>query len=285
MKQLSLDNLRAFVAVVDLGGYAKAGDYLGRSQPAISLQIKRLEEQLGKKLFNKAGQRQLVNADGLALYQHAVQILSLNDDIFRQFEQTPLSGQLRLGLPSEFATRLLPSIIGDFNKAYPDVTLEVTCELSKHLLQAERRKQFDLILALSDEPRQDQPEMLLSDELVWVANPNYRPEEDKLALVVAPTGCIYRKRALERLQSAGRSWRISYTNADIGGITAALKEGLGVTVLARSTLPAELAVLKHKSLPTLGQVGINLYIQPGKHRQASGKLAEFIRSRLGYLIA
>lgn len=283
MKQLSLDNLRALVAVVDLGGYARAGDYLGRSQPAISLQIRRLEEQLGRKLFTRAGQRQVVNADGLLLYQQALQMLSLNDDIFRQFEQTALSGQLRLGLPSEFATRLLPSIIGDFNKAYPDVTLEVTCELSKHLLQAERRKQFDLILALSDEPRADQAHMLLSDDLVWVANPQYRPDEDKLALVVAPDGCIYRQRALEKLQQAGRPWRISYTNADIGGITAALKEGLGVTVLARSTLPGELTILKHKSLPPLGQVGINLYIQPGKHRQASSKLAEFIRSRLAFM--
>ncbi|GAB3018514.1 LysR family transcriptional regulator [Bowmanella dokdonensis] len=283
MKQLSLDNLRAFVAVVDLGGYARAGDYLGRSQPAISLQIKRLEEQLGRKLFSRQGQRQQVNADGMQLYQHAVQMLGINDDIFRQFEQSQLSGQLRLGLPSEFATRLLPSIIGDFSKAYPDVTLEVTCDLSKSLLDKDKRKQFDLILALDDMATDNQPETLLQDELVWVASPSYRLVEEQIALVVAPKGCIYRQRALDRLQGAGQRWRISYTNADIGGITAALKEGLGVTVLARSTLPADLAPIRHKSLPTLGKVGINLFIQSNKHPQASRKLAEFIRSRLGYL--
>ncbi|GGO68233.1 LysR family transcriptional regulator [Bowmanella pacifica] len=285
MKQLSLDNLRAFVTVVEMGGYAKAGDFLGRSQPAISLQIKRLEEQLGRKLFSRQGQRQQVNSEGMQLYQQAVHMLAINDDIFRQFEQTQLSGQLRLGLPSEFATSLLPSIIGDFNKAYPDVTLEVTCDLSKSLLDKERRRQFDLILALDDMPHPNQPETVLQDELVWVANPQYRPSDDKVALVVAPNGCIYRRRALERLQAANQPWRISYTNADIGGITAALKEGLGVTVLAKSTLPADLTLIRHRSLPPLGKVGISLFVQSNKHPHASLKLAEFIRSRLSYLAA
>ncbi|WP_102798894.1 LysR family transcriptional regulator [Bowmanella denitrificans] len=285
MKQLSLDNLRAFVTVVEMGGYAKAGDFLGRSQPAISLQIKRLEEQLGRKLFTRQGQRQQVNSDGMQLYQQAVQMLAINDELFRQFEQTQLTGQLRLGLPSEFATSLLPAIIGDFNKAYPDVTLEVTCDLSKSLLDKERRRQFDLILALDDMPHPNQPETVLQDELVWVANPQYRPADDKVALVVAPSGCIYRRRALDRLQAANQPWRISYTNADIGGITAALKEGLGVTVLAKSTLPTDLTLIKHRSLPSLGLVGINLFIQSNKHPQASHKLAEFIRSRLSYLAA
>lgn len=267
MKQLSLDNLRALVAVVDMGGYARAGEYLGRSQPAISLQIKRLEAQIGRRLFNRQGQKQQINADGLLLYRRARQMLTLNDDILREFEQSQLTGQLRLGLPSEFATRVLPSIIGDFSKAYPDVTLEVSCDLSKSLLRKDQRKEYDLILALDDEPTENRPETLLIDELIWVARTGYQLNADNIALVAAPQGCIYRQRARHCLQQAGLRWRVSYTNADIGGITAALKAGLGITVLAKSTLPDELTELKHPALPELGKVGINLFIQSEQHPQ------------------
>ncbi|AWL11136.1 HTH-type transcriptional regulator CfxR [Saliniradius amylolyticus] len=285
MKQLSLDNLRAFVAVVDMGGYARAGDYLGRSQPAISLQIKRLEEQLGRKLFHKQGQRQQLNSDGHKLYHHAVKLLSLNDDIFRQFERSPLSGKLRLGLPSEFATSLLPDIIGEFSSAYPDVTLAVTCDLSKHLLQTERRQEFDVILALRDEQElTDAAEhSVLLDELVWVGQNGAVPDTSPLPLAVAPQGCIYRRRAEHCLTGAGVDFRIGYTNADISGLTAALKAGLGLTVLARSTLPEGLTEIKHKTLPKLGKVGIELIVQRHKHPQASEKLAEFIRTRLSVI--
>ena len=126
MKQLSLDTLRTFVSVIELGGYAKAGDFLGRSQPAISLQIKKLESQLDRKLFTKVGQRHVPSADGNWLYPKAKELLELNDNIFRSLTPAPLSGRLRLGIPNEFASTLLPGLIGEFSKRYPDVSLEVT---------------------------------------------------------------------------------------------------------------------------------------------------------------
>ena len=156
MKQLSLDNLRTLVTIVDMGGFAKAGEVLGRSQPAISLQIKKLEEQLSKRLFEKVGQRQMANTDGMALYTHAKNMLAINDDIFRQFEQTSLKGRLRLGIPSEFATTLLPSIVGEFSKLYPDVALEVTSSLSRQLLGDNNRQNFDLVLALVNPKKKPQ---------------------------------------------------------------------------------------------------------------------------------
>ena len=109
MKQLSLENLRTFVTIVELDGFARAGELLGRSQPAVSLQIKKLEEQLGTRLFQKEGQRQIVNQAGKKLYEMAIPLLQQNDQIIQFFTETPVSGQLRLGIPSEFATRLLPS--------------------------------------------------------------------------------------------------------------------------------------------------------------------------------
>ncbi len=280
MKQLSLDNLRSLVAVIELGGYAKAGDMLGKSQPAISLQIKKLEEQLGKRLFDKVGQRQIANLEGQQLYQHAKAMLAINDEVFRQFEQSALSGRLRLGIPSEFATTLLPSIIGEFSLLYPDVSLEVTSALSRSLLGEATTHDFDLILALVDPEQPSKGELVLQDELVWVGDKMQRLAEDKLSLVLAPNGCVYRSRVIEKLKQQTTSWRITYTNADLYGLIAAIKQGLGVTALAKSSVPKELDIIRHRNLPNLGKIKICLFNQDTQHPQVSAKLTEFILARL-----
>jgi DNA-binding transcriptional LysR family regulator len=280
MKQLSLDNLRTFVTVVDLGGYAKAGEKIGLSQPAVSLQIKRLEQQLSKRLFTKQGQRQVVNRDGLSLYKTAQTMLDLNDGIFRQFQPTSLKGRLRLGIPSEFATTLLPSIIGEFGKLYPNVSLEVTSALSKSLLEDEALSGFDLVMALVDPDTEVDGQVLLIDELVWVGDRSLANLPSTLSLVLAPDGCIYRSRVISKLKQQTQQWRISYTNADLSGITAAIKQGLGISALAKSSVPKQLDIIWHNHLPELGAIKICLFTGKSQHPQASGKLAEFIQSRL-----
>ena len=280
MKQLSLDNLRTFVTVVDLGGYAKAGEKLGRSQPAVSLQIKRLEQQLSKRLFAKQGQRQVVNQDGLNLYKTAQTMLDLNDGIFRQFQPTSLKGRIRLGIPSEFATTLLPSIIGEFGKLYPDVSLEVTSALSKSLLADDNSDAFDLVMALVDPDTEVDGQVLLIDKLVWVGDRNLAHSQTNLSLVLAPNGCVYRSRVITKLKQQTRQWRISYTNADLSGITAAIKQGLGISALAKSSVPAQLDIIRHNHLPKLGTIKICLFTGKSQHPQATNKLAEFIQSKL-----
>ncbi|WJG10236.1 LysR family transcriptional regulator [Aliiglaciecola sp. LCG003] len=280
MKQLSMDNLRTFVTVVEQGGFAKAGDLLGRSQPAISLQIKKLEEQLGRRLFEKVGQRQVVNQDGRILLAQAKSMLDINDDVFRQFEQSSLRGRLRLGIPSEFATTLLPSIIGEFSKQYPDVALEVTSALSRNLLDDNKRQDFDLVLALVDPNQQTQGDLVLEDELVWVGD-NLRPlSASSVSLVLAPDGCVYRSRVIEKLKQQTTAWRISYTNADLYGLIAAIQQGLGITALARSSVPDSLHIIRHKTLPVLGKIKICLFNQDTQHPQISAALSQFIMARL-----
>jgi|GEM_PF-610455 len=280
MKQLSLDTLRTLVTIIDVGGYNKAGELLGRSQPAVSLQIKKLESQIGKKLFDKVGQRYQANADGQWLYAQAKLMLATNDNVFRHFEQETLRGRLRLGIPSEFATRLLPSIVGEFNVRYPDVSLDVTSALSRQLLAANKRSDFDLILALVDQNEDTEGEVLLQDELVWVGDSKQVLAKNKLSLVVAPDGCIYRSHAIKALKQQTTEWKISYTNTDLYGLVAAIKQGLGVTVLARSSVPPELDILKHSILPALGTIKICLFDQDNQHPQVSLTLSDFIRSRI-----
>lgn len=280
MKQLSLDNLRTLVAIVEQGGFAKAGELLGRAQPTISLQMKKLEQQLGARLFHKVGQRQLANANGMHLYKQAKIMLGINDDTFRHFEQSALSGRLRLGIPSEFASTLLPGIIGEFSQLYPDVTLEVTSALSRQLLNDDSLSNLDLVLALTSDDMPKQAQLVLEDKLVWVGDKQQPLSEKRLALVLAPHGCVYRSRVIDTLKQRPTNWRITYTNADLYGLIAAIKQGLGITALASSSVPPELDILRHPSLPNLGKVKICLFNQDTDHPQISQKLADFIQARL-----
>lgn len=280
IKQLSMDNLRTFVSVIEQGGYAKAGEFLGRSQPAISLQIKKLEEQLGRQLFTKVGQRHVASADGNWLYGKAREILELNDSIFRALMPAPLSGRLRLGIPNEFASTLLPGLIGEFSKRYPDVSLEVTSALSRDLLHTSRRDQFDLILALQNPDEKTQGEVILEDDMVWVGDATRPFVSDSISLVLAPDGCMYRSRVITQLKQQTRAWKITYTNADLSGLVAAIQQGLGITALARSSMPENVKELVHAPLPTLGKVNICLFNQDTQHPVVSKTLAEFITSRL-----
>ncbi len=282
MKNLPTDLLRTFVTVAELRGFTAAAEVLGRSQPAISLQIKRLEQLLGRSLLLRSGHTLQLTPAGDDLFRYARQILALNDEAFGKLAGGEVSGRLRFGIPSEFATTLLPRIIGRFIQAYPAVTLEVTCELSKQLLSPEQRGAFDLILALQDDPRAQAESRVKVDELVWVAGPEYDVSPmKKLSLIAAPEGCIYRKRGIERLDAAGVQWRMVYTIPDLTGIQAAIEEGLGVTVLARSTVPQNLRVLRPGGrLPALGKVGINLLHRAGQNSEAASRLADYVRASL-----
>ncbi|WP_286741558.1 LysR family transcriptional regulator [Pseudoalteromonas sp. UBA2102] len=281
MKNISTDSLRTFVMVVEVGGFAKAGDLLGLSQPAVSLQIKRLEDLLGYKLFKKQGQRQVLNQYGELLLPMAKQMMQYNDAILQQFTSESITGKVRLGIPSEFAARILPSIIGDFVSLYPEVSLEVKSRLSKHLLSASRQDQFDLVLALNERLNSDKFPIFMQDELVWVGD-LAQAKNEVVTLVTAPEGCIYRRRATDALKSANIKYRIVYSNADLTGLIAAIKEGLGITVLAKSTVPSDLNFqAQSKYLPALGSIGISLIKSGGESEHAVDKLAEFIALRLG----
>ncbi len=278
MRNLPMDVLRSFVTVAELGGFTQAGELLGRSQPAISLQIKRLEEQVEASLFTRKGQQLGLTPSGSKLMKYALEILALNDEVIAEFRQPTLTGRVRFGIPSEFATTLLPKILSTFTQSYPGVTLEINCELSKNLL-SQPADQYDLVLALQDKSSRKLASRIKEDELVWVSGSNHAVHlQSPLPLVLAPEPCIYRAHALERLDSSGRPWQIAYTNTDLTGIQTAIEEGLGVTVLAKSTVPKSLRILqKADKFPRLGKVDIHLHYDKRTANDALLRLVDYIR--------
>jgi len=280
-KNLPIDVLRSFVAISEYGGFTQAGEVLGRSQAAISLQIKKLESILDKPLFDRKGHSFQLTSAGEILMEHARQILALNDRVLAELQNRSVEGRVRLGIPSEFATTLLPRIVGRFSSENPNVTLEVNCDLSKNLLADLDKGKYDLVLGLHRTPAEAGKNLIKADKLVWVTSRDYNLEEQTLSMIVAPDGCIYRSRASEELKRKNQPWHVVYTIQDLSGIKSAIEEGLGVTVLAESTVPKSLKVLKKTDrLPPLGKIGISLIASTKKPGEACSALQSYIEGAL-----
>lgn len=288
MKNLPTDLLRTFVTVVDEGGFSSAGGLLGRSQPAISLQIKRLQDLLGVPLLNKAGRGFALTDEGQLVLSYARSMLNLNDEVITRLTRSSVTGAVRLGVPNEFADSFLPEILGKFAQRYPEVAIEVGCELSTHLLAKLQKGEYDLVFGLHTSPPQRSGRTGTAsaegwtESLVWVGSPQ-QPLHNRtpLPLIVAPKGCVYRQRILETLEKLGRPWRIAYTSPSFGGIKAGVLAGLGVTVLAKSTVPEGIAVLgAAEGMPELQGIRVHLHYDRVKTSEAVQALVNYMAERL-----
>lgn len=253
--------LRAFVAVVESGGFSQAAERLLRGQSAVSLQIKRLEDRLGVRLLDRGPRHVTLTSEGELILDHARRILSLNDELVSRLREPELSGLVRLGAPEDFATSHLPSVLARFSRSHPRVALEVTCELTLELLQRFQAGGLDLALVKREPMGHLGGVRVWREPLVWVASGRAVCETpDALPLVVSPRPCVYRKRATDALDTQGRPWRIAYTCGSLTGNHAAVRAGLGVTVLPKAMVPADLTVLNDEltGLPPLADTEIAL---------------------------
>jgi DNA-binding transcriptional LysR family regulator len=269
---LDIDLLRAFVTVIETGSFNRAAALLGRSQPAVSLQIRRLEEQLRGPLFDRGARGVSLTTEGAALLPQARRLLRLNDEIIATLGEGDLEGEVRFGAPEDIATTLLPGILGAFARSHPRIKLAVTCDYTANLLDQMSRGLLDLALIKREPVGPDLGVRVWGEPLVWVALDPSIVETRPLPLIIAPTPDIYRKRALTALQQAGISFRASFTSPSLAGQMAALRAGLGVGVLPAAMAPRDLAVLG-PPLPTLSDSEIAL-VSAREARGPTGLLAQ-----------
>jgi DNA-binding transcriptional LysR family regulator len=265
---LDLDLLRSFVLIAETGGFTRAGERLLRTQSTLSLQIKRLETRLGGRLLDRTPRSLSLTPLGETLLPEARALLAAHDALLARLSEPEIEGVVRLGTPEDFATAHLPDVLARFAKAHPRVALDVTCDLTLNLLDGFRAGNFDLVL-IKREPSTDAGGVRVWREpLVWVGpEGGTRAMPGELPLVVSPAPCVYRKRATEALDKARLSWRIAYTCGSLAGALAAVKAGLGVTVLPKDMAPAGFAILdgEHASglaLPDMADTEIALLTAP-----------------------
>ncbi|MGQ4880598.1 LysR family transcriptional regulator [Billgrantia sp. LNSP4103-1] len=274
--------MRTFVTIKDLGGFTSAGELLGRSQPAISLQVKKLEEILGTKIFLRGSSLELTE-DGEYLYEAARQMLEINDQIIAKVRGDNISGKVRLGIPNDFELAFLPKALRNLSRVYPNIFVEVDCEISKLILQRYQKGHYDIALAMEhnkeDEDRDPRDYRLESLEWVYKDSRLINGYDEPIPLIAYPLGCVYRSLMEEALQSQRHPFRFMYTSTSLLGIFSAVEEGLGITAMARSVIPEH---LKHTAssthLPELGKVCIGLYYKERELNVASRHVLDFLRS-------
>lgn len=283
MKNLPTDLLRTFINVAELGGFSKAGSQIGRSQPAVSLQIKRLEEILDTQLILRNGRHLKITEKGEMLLSYARQMLRLNDQAISSLTLPKVVGHIRLGIPNEFAISFLPGILGKFSNTHPEISLEVSCDLTTNLMKSLKDKKLDMVVAIHmPDDKFDKETYAWHEELVWVIANDYIIKTDKpLPLVVAPEGCIYRNTIIRTLNSFDIPWRIVYTSTSYGGIQAAVMAGLGVTAIAHSTVPKGLKIIQSgDGFPPLPATFISLEYDKTRVFDALNHLINYVLSQV-----
>lgn len=278
MQNIPMDLLRTFIKAIDSGSFTRAAELVGRTPSAISLQIKRLEEIADATLFQRDAHKLQLTADGRTVAQFARRILALNDELLSNLRPLSVAGRVRLGAPHEYTASLLPEFLGKFAQAHPNVMLEVTSDLSKNLLRRQQAGEFDLVIALHEDPASAGGRLVYQEPLVWVGSMDHDSHlQTPLPLVLAPPPCIYRNRILQSLNQAQRACRIVYLSSSYNGISAAVRAGIGITVMAGSAIPPGSRIFSDRDgLPNLGVVELRLHRAPASSSEALLRLEDYI---------
>jgi DNA-binding transcriptional LysR family regulator len=241
-RDLEIDLLRSFMAAVESGSFTAAAGIVGRSQSAVSQKIFRLEEILGCSVFERSNRSLTLTSDGERLVGLARQILEFNDAALQQFTG-PITGKVRLGVTDDFIPHQLPGLITRLGQAHPGTILELRTGCSTELLAAFDEGQLDLAIAKRDR-RVQTGRIIWREPLCWIAAEEFFMSLDEpIPLVVLPPPCRYRNVIFQTLEAARRSGVVTCTSSTLSGVQLAVKNGLGVTVLGKSFIPAGLKIL------------------------------------------
>lgn len=270
-------SLRAFVALVDSGSVTKAARLLGRTQPAITLQIRRLEETTNRRLFDRSQHRPQLTRDGEILLGYARGILAMHDEVWNRLQAKVVEGRVVLGTPDLYAAYLLPTILSNFRAAYPQVEVNLRCAPSRALMDELEAKEVDIALVTAM-PGMRAGEFLRKEQLVWVSAADHDTHKINPApLALLPPGNIYRDVAIAALDRMGRPWRLSCVSESMGGLQAAVFSGSAISVVASSALVPGMRVIgRAESFPDLPQVDLVLHRAPGPGSAPSNALASFV---------
>jgi DNA-binding transcriptional LysR family regulator len=268
--------------IADLESFTRAGEMLGRSQPAISLQMRRLEELLGVKLIHVTGRRLEITEDGRALALYARQILQLNDQAVDRFIRRPRDGTLRVGLPTDYAVAFLQRAMTDFAHLHPEVRLEIVCDLSRRLLDDLRKDELDIVIAMTCEGLRQYLAREWVERPCWAAAKSWTADPTApVALVAHPEGCEYRHRMVQALGAVQREWRIAYSSPGITGLQNAVSAGLGVSALTQRTLTDAMRVLTEaEGFPPLADIRVGLYYKHPRQGDHGLMLVNHVIARL-----
>lgn len=274
-----LVTLQSFIAVAETGSFTKAANRIGRTQSAVSQQMAKLEGLLGKPFLIR-GKTITLTPEGEIILGYARKIYALHREMIDRFRQPELEGEVRFGVPENFASVFLSEVLADFSRIHPRILLKIECDLTLNLFERFQQKEFDLVLVKMNQP-ENFPNGLdvWSEPLRWVGDPSLVDPAKPVPLVLAPQPCVYRSSAIKALETANRSWRLVLSSPSYAGAVAAVRAGMGVTVMPQTMIPQDLQAIGSLLLPDLEDTHVSLL----KHRSdvpAINTLEGFMLSKL-----
>jgi DNA-binding transcriptional LysR family regulator len=266
MQTLDLAVLRTLLAAVESGSFAAAARRVGRSESAVSLQLKRLEEQIGEPVFVRNGKQMTLTGAGARLVEYARRLLDLNDEALSA-AQNSIEGTVRLGVPHDVAETWLPAVIAGFRRSHPSATLKIIEGRSAVLLSQLADHQIDLAVVFSA----TRPANVLWSAnlpMVWIGRSNFNLKRNEpLQLAAFDPPCFFREAAIASLKRADIDWSIGYASNTLSDLWSAVNLGLGVTVRTPVGLPVGLTMLdSQRGLPDLPPFNVSLCGLPIERR-------------------
>jgi DNA-binding transcriptional LysR family regulator len=256
---LDPDLLKAFLAVAEHRSFTRAAEQLNRTQSAVSVQIKRLEQRLGTRLFQRGRAGVMPTAAGDELRTYAQRILALHAEAVGALRARKPEAVIRLGLMDDYGTIVVPPLLASFAKSHPTVRVEVETGLTA-MMPVRLGEASDLVIAMHPEGRGN-GELLRREQAVWAAAACCRATEERtLPVALYPPGCLFRQWAAEALDRAGRPWRLAFVSRTLAAVESIAAQGLAVTVVKAGTLPSRLRALGPRDgLPSLPAADIRLH--------------------------
>ena len=253
---LQTDYLKTFIAVADTQSFTKAGKLVNRSQSAVSMQIKRLEEEIGRPLFERVGKTAKLSIDGKLLISHARVITQEHDKAVMSLSTAKLKGIIRFGSPEHYTAGILPKLLASFASAHPEVLTEMHCENSDIIKKKLDAGDLDLGLCTD---LYGHGQIIYHDHLVWAASPDFKINKNAVLPLAVEDECIFQEWALRALDQAGIPYRIVYVSRGLSGILDAIRAGLAIAPAIKRNLPPDLTILGAKQgLPLLPKSSIVL---------------------------
>jgi DNA-binding transcriptional LysR family regulator len=275
---LDTDQLRSFLAIVDTGSFTKAAERVHKTQSAVSMHIRRLEEQLGCALFVKHGRGARLTAEGERLIEFARRIVQVEAGALAALSRKGLRGAVRLGMPDDYAESFLAEILSRFNRRHPFVEVSVVCEASLELAAQVSAGALELAL-VTDHPGFHDFELLREEPLVWAAAERFRIEDGApVPLALGSGTCVWRRAAENALAAAPRPTRGLFFSKNFSAIGTVVRAGLAATILPASLVGEGLRRLgRNEGLPELPLNRMGLIHAPGRPTEEAKALAEAIR--------
>lgn len=276
---LDPDLLKAFVAVADHRSFTRAAAALNRTQSAVSMQIKRLEERLGVELFSRSTVNVDLSSAGEGLLGYARRILKLNDEAVGHLRDHKVQGVVRLGVMDDYGSLVVPPLLSRFVSGYPLIHVEMETGLTATMTDR-LGSSFDLVIAMHPEGRGG-GDFLRREQAVWAAGASHPVEAlDPLPVALYPQGCLFRKWAMEALDKAKRPWRLAFVSHSLAAVEAIAAQGLAVTVVKSGTFPSALRALSVRDgMPKLPAADIRLH-RASKLSRAASLLADHLVSAI-----